>query len=71
MTPEGIEVPKCVMDPSCLEAVSQQSEANRATIPTGPDPKWRFFWRLGLGPSNTEYSAFNAAPVIPKGLLAI
>ena len=55
------------MDPNCLETVRQQPPEHRATIPTGPDPKWRFFWRLSSDPSSEEYSAFQAEAVIPKG----
>lgn len=67
VTPPGVEIPRCVVDPTCLEAVQLQSIQDRPLIPTGADPKWRFFWRLGPGPTSTDYSAFNAAPVIPRG----
>ena len=37
-------------------------------MPSGPDPKWRFFWRVGPRPAagSTRYAELNAAPVIPK-----
>jgi hypothetical protein len=66
-TPEGVEVPKCVVDPSCLETIAQQQPGNRAVVPTGADPKWRFFWRLGPRPRQTKFSELNAEPVIPHG----
>lgn len=66
-TPEGVEVPRCVVDPSCLEAIEQQLPGHKAIIPTGADPKWRFFWRLGPRPSQTQFVELNAEPVIPEG----
>lgn len=40
-------------------------------MPSGPDPKWRFFWRVGERPlaENTRFPELNAAPVIPKARL--
>ena len=37
-------------------------------MPSGPDLKWRFFWRVGPRPAagGTRYSELNAAPVSPK-----
>ena len=66
-TPEGVEVPRCVVDPSCLETIEQQLPGHKATVPTGADPKWRFFWRLGPRPSETKFAELNAEPVIPQG----
>ena len=33
------------------------------------DPKWRFFWRIGERPdeSETEFADLNAPPVVPSG----
>jgi isopenicillin N synthase-like dioxygenase len=30
-----------------------------------PDPKWRFFWRMGIPPKTTKFKQLNADPVIP------
>ena len=37
-------------------------------MPSGPDLKWRFFWRVGPRPpaGGTRYAELNAAPVTPK-----
>ncbi len=35
ITPEGVEVPRCSMDPSCLEEIEKQEKQNKATIPQG------------------------------------
>eukprot|EP00976_Prorocentrum_cordatum_P099201 1191746-Prorocentrum_minimum.AAC.3 len=39
-------------------------------MPTGPDPKWRYFWRAGErpDPSQTKFAELNADPVIPQGI---
>ena len=55
------------MDPTCAASVHQQPIEHRATLPTGPDPKWRYFWRIGERPANTEFAELNAEPVIPAG----
>ncbi|KAK9855116.1 hypothetical protein WJX84_010038 [Apatococcus fuscideae] len=67
VTPEGIEEPRCIMDPACLETIKGQPAGHRATAPTGPDPKWRFMWRLGRRPDVTQFHELNAAPVLPAG----
>jgi hypothetical protein len=28
--------------------------------------KWRFFWRVGDRPQQTQYPELNAAPVVPQ-----
>ena len=30
------------------------------------DPKWRYFWRIGNTPSNTQFKQLNADAVIPS-----
>ena len=67
VTPEGIETPRCIVDPSSASSVSQQPLEHRATLPTGPDPKWRYFWRIGDRPAETEFAELNAEPVVPAG----
>lgn len=66
VTPEGVEVPKCVASEECLKEIEAQSEENRAVYPEGADPKWRFFWKLGERPKETKFAELNAAPVLPK-----
>ncbi|KAK9842098.1 hypothetical protein WJX81_008332 [Elliptochloris bilobata] len=66
-TPEGVEVPRCLADAECLAAMAGQPAASRATLPTGADAKWRFFWRLGPRPATTAYAELNADPVVPRG----
>jgi hypothetical protein len=67
-TPPGVETPRCVTDPaSCAGALAAQPDGHRATPPTGADAKWRFFWRLGARPAETDFPELNAEPVVPSG----
>jgi hypothetical protein len=43
-------------------------EDSKPHIPNGPDPKWRYFWRIGNRPNSTEFPELNAEPVIPEGI---
>jgi len=61
-TPEFTELPRDHSDQ--IEAYSS-SEENKPHKPKGPDPKWRFFWRMGPRPKNTKFPELNAEPVIP------
>jgi hypothetical protein len=55
VTPEGVELPRSAVDPSVCSKVSELSEENRPQLPTGPDPKWRYMWRVGLRPGKTRF----------------
>mmetsp|Transcript_13059 Transcript_13059/g.27551 ORF Transcript_13059/g.27551 Transcript_13059/m.27551 type:complete len:366 (+) Transcript_13059:133-1230(+) len=66
VTPEGVEVPRCSMDPACLKEIEEQAEENKATVPKGADPKWRFMHRVGPRPTETKFKELNAEPVYPK-----
>jgi len=67
VTPEFTEVPRCASEPDCLERIKKMPEEDRAHPPQGPDPKERFFWRMGELPADTEFPALNAPAVIPRG----
>ena len=68
ITPEGIEKPRCLTDKSLQRAIAALAEEDKPSMPTGPDPKWRYFWRLGERPTATRFQELNADPVIPAGL---
>lgn len=68
-TPAGVEVPRAAHDAACQERIRQQAPGHRATAPVGADPKWRFMWRLGDRPAQTQFAELNAEPVIPAGRL--
>lgn len=67
VTPEGVEFPRCAVDPSCQEFVKElnKNPANAAHLPTKPDAKWRFFHRMGPRPATTKFAELNAEPVNP------
>jgi len=62
VTPEGIERPK-----NHCKKVNKitQSERPITICPPGADPKWRYFWRIGDPPSETNYPELNSKQVIP------
>ncbi|CAJ0909456.1 12997_t:CDS:10 [Entrophospora sp. SA101] len=39
---------------------------SRPLISEGPDPKWRFFWRIGELPEQTKFPQLNSDPVVPE-----
>ena len=57
MTPEKIETSVCAHDVDCKEVIAAMEPKNRPLQPSGPDPKWRFFWRIGdrPDPADTEF----------------
>lgn len=59
-TPEGTEVPR-----DHKNVIQSYSKDNSAHLPTGADPKWRYFWRIGERPKDTKFPELNAPPVIP------
>ncbi|XP_021735820.1 uncharacterized protein LOC110702420 [Chenopodium quinoa] len=67
VTPEGVEVPRSLVDAEMQQNLKAMSPQNQPSTPTGPDPKWRYMWRIGPRPSNTRFKELNAEPVIPEG----
>ena len=69
VTPEGIERPRCLNDQSIQGLIDLlgRDEASAPRRPHGPDPKWRYFWRLGDRPTQTRFQELNAEPVVPTG----
>lgn len=66
VTPELTETPRCSFDPDCLDIIDKLGEDAKPHMPSGPDPKWRFFWRIGDRPQSTEFVELNADPVLPR-----
>ncbi|KAK7314289.1 hypothetical protein VNO77_39504 [Canavalia gladiata] len=69
VTPERIEVPRSLVDEEMQKKLKSMPKENQPHTPVGPDPKWRYFWRIGPRPSNTHFQELNAEPVIPEGFL--
>lgn len=65
VTPEGVEKAICATDPKCIAETDAMLEDNRPLKPVVADPKWRFFWRVGPRPENSNFPDLNAAPVVP------
>lgn len=55
VTPEGVEVPRSLVDEQIQERLRAMPIEFRPSTPTGPDPKWRYMWRVGPRPSNTRF----------------
>ncbi|KAM3225501.1 hypothetical protein ACQJBY_058323 [Aegilops geniculata] len=68
VTPEGVEVPRSLVDKEMQDRIKCMPEEFQPATPKGPDPKWRYMWRVGPRPSNTRFKELNAEPVIPDGL---
>lgn len=60
-TPEFTEIPKDHSD-----FINKLKPENAAHLPKGPDPKWRYFWRIGERPTESKFPELNAPPVIPE-----
>ncbi|EXB93783.1 hypothetical protein L484_010922 [Morus notabilis] len=67
VTPEGVEVPRSLVDEEMQEKLRAMPEENRPSPPKGPDCKWRYMWRVGPRPINTRFKELNAEPVVPEG----
>lgn len=67
VTPEGVEVPRSLVDEELQHKIRMMPKEIQPATPVGPDPKWRYMWRVGPRPSNTRFQELNSAPVIPEG----
>jgi isopenicillin N synthase-like dioxygenase len=50
------------------ERIKSMPDEFQPATPKGPDPKWRYMWRVGPRPSNTRFKELNSEPVIPDDL---
>ncbi|KAK2055887.1 Clavaminate synthase-like protein [Colletotrichum caudatum] len=69
VTLENTEKPKCAVDEPCLRVIERLAPSERPLDVGGhqPDPKCRFFWRMGENPPyETEFPGLNAPNVIPE-----
>ena len=64
-TPSMVEIPICKTDEECQARIKQMPTEHRPLEIKGPDPKWRFFWRIGERPKEGGFEALNAEPVVP------
>ncbi|KAI2607869.1 Clavaminate synthase-like protein [Hypoxylon sp. NC1633] len=69
VTLENTEKPKCVVDEPCLRVIEKFAPSERPLDIGGhqPDPKCRFFWRMGEPvPYATQFPGLNAENVVPE-----
>jgi isopenicillin N synthase-like dioxygenase len=66
VTPEKKELSRCSQDPNCIKHIETQEQQNRAQISLVPDPKWRYFWRIGSIDKRSNFEKLNSDNVIPS-----
>ncbi|KAJ7597507.1 hypothetical protein C8J56DRAFT_1011891 [Mycena floridula] len=69
VTLENTEKPKCAVDEPCLRVIQRLPPSERPLDITGhsPDPKCRFFWKMGQPPPyETLFPGLNAPNVVPQ-----
>ena len=69
VTLENTEKPKCAVDEPCLKIIEALEPSERPLDITAhaPDPKCRFFWKMGeMPPYDTEFPGLNASNVVPE-----
>jgi hypothetical protein len=69
VTLENTEKPKCAVDEPCLGIIARLEPDQRPLDISAhqPDPKCRFFWRMGdMPPYETQFPALNASNVVPQ-----
>ncbi|KIK70704.1 hypothetical protein GYMLUDRAFT_65917 [Collybiopsis luxurians FD-317 M1] len=69
VTLENTEKPKCAVDESCLRIIERLEPSERPLDISShsPDPKCRFFWKMGEKPPyETQFPALNAPNVVPQ-----
>ncbi|KAI0427251.1 hypothetical protein F5Y09DRAFT_37898 [Xylaria sp. FL1042] len=68
VTLENTEKPKCAVDEPCLDVIRRLAPEERPLDISGhaPDPKCRFFWRMGEpAPYKTQFPGLNADNIVP------
>ncbi|KAI0490206.1 hypothetical protein F4859DRAFT_767 [Xylaria cf. heliscus] len=68
VTLANTERPKCAVDEPCLDVIARLAPEERPLDIAGhdPDPKCRFFWRMGeTPPYETSFPGLNADNVVP------
>ncbi|KAH7367139.1 hypothetical protein B0T11DRAFT_50643 [Plectosphaerella cucumerina] len=69
VTLEATEKPKCAVDEPCLDVIARLDPSERPLDISAhsPDPKCRFFWRMGEAPpADTRFPGLNAGNIVPE-----
>ncbi|KAI9295344.1 Clavaminate synthase-like protein [Neoconidiobolus thromboides FSU 785] len=67
VTPPSTEDPRCKTDAACQEIIEKLPIESRPLTSSGPDPKWRYAWRIGNSNKNEELKLLKSEQVVPKG----
>ncbi|PWA15671.1 2-oxoglutarate (2OG) and Fe(II)-dependent oxygenase superfamily protein [Artemisia annua] len=65
--PGGIEIPRSLVDLEMQKKMRAMPKDRQPIIPTGPDLRSQYMWRVGPRPSKTRFQELNSEPVIPEG----
>ncbi|KAL5983287.1 hypothetical protein ACLOJK_017371 [Asimina triloba] len=68
VTPEGVEVPRSLVDEEMQQKIKSMPKEFQPSAPVGPDPKWRYMWRVGPRPSKTRFQVVAEMAAIGFGL---
>ena len=69
VTLENTEKPKCAVDEPCLRIIEKLDPEERPLDISAhsPDPKCRFFWKMGEKPPyETQFPGLNASNIVPQ-----
>ncbi|KAI0220439.1 hypothetical protein L0F63_006112 [Massospora cicadina] len=67
VTPPATEEPRCRTDPACQKIIAGLEAKHRPQGFAGPDPKWRYAWRIGKSGYNEELRLLRHDQVVPAG----
>ncbi|KAJ9558411.1 hypothetical protein OSB04_013025 [Centaurea solstitialis] len=65
--PGGVDILRSLVDMDMQKKLRALPEDRRPTIPTGPDHKSRYVWKVGPRPTKTRFQELNSEPVLPEG----
>lgn len=66
VTPEGVEVPRSLVDEEMQEALKAMPKEFQPSTPKGPDRKWRYMWRIGPRPLNTRFKVSTLSSTLER-----
>lgn len=69
-TPGGVEIPRSLVDMEMQKNLRALPKDRRPAIPTGPDLKSRYMWRVGPRPSNTRFKVHSISLLVFVSLIS-
>lgn len=61
-------MPRSLVDEEMKEKLRAIPKEHQPCTPKGPDPKWRYMWRVGPRPLNTRFQVFYLSILLQKSL---